>query len=144
MEVTFKNNDQKCFFWCHIRHLNPLKIHPERIKKQDNELVKTLDYEQIEIPKSKKDFNKTEVKTKIYINVFCYKNTLTYPIHISDQAFENSMDFLIISDKIKRNYVYIKDFNKYIFNKTKIKQNKYFCKNCLRCFSSEKILVEHK
>ena len=70
-EVTFKNNDQKCFFWCHIRHLNPLKIHPERIKKQDNELIKTLEYEQIEIPKSKKDFNKTEVKTKIYINAFC-------------------------------------------------------------------------
>ena len=24
-------NDDKCFLWCHIRHLNPLKTHPERI-----------------------------------------------------------------------------------------------------------------
>ena len=31
--INFKNNDNKCFRWCHIRHLNPLKIHPERIKK---------------------------------------------------------------------------------------------------------------
>ena len=23
------------FLWCHIRHLNPLKIHPERITKVD-------------------------------------------------------------------------------------------------------------
>ena len=26
--INFKKNDNKCFLWCHIRHLNPLKIHP--------------------------------------------------------------------------------------------------------------------
>ena len=26
--VNIKNNDNKCFLWCDIRHLNPLKIHP--------------------------------------------------------------------------------------------------------------------
>ena len=31
-----------------------------------------------------------------------------------------------------------------MFNKTKYKGKKYFCKNCLQCFSSEKILSEHK
>ena len=31
--VNIKNNDNKCFLWCHIRHLNTLKIHSERIKK---------------------------------------------------------------------------------------------------------------
>ena len=24
--LNIKNNDNKCFLWCHIRHLNPLKI----------------------------------------------------------------------------------------------------------------------
>ena len=33
--INIKNNDNKCFIWSHIRHLNPLKIHPERIKKVD-------------------------------------------------------------------------------------------------------------
>ena len=28
--INTQNNDNKCFLWCHIRHLNPLKIHPER------------------------------------------------------------------------------------------------------------------
>ena len=23
--INIKNNDNKCFLWCHIRHLNPLK-----------------------------------------------------------------------------------------------------------------------
>ena len=54
------------------------------------------------------------------------------------------MDLLIISDKIKSHYVYIKDFNKFMFNKTKDKNKKHFCKYCLQCFSSERILVEYK
>ena len=33
--INITNNDNKCFLWCHIRHLNPLKIHPERITKVD-------------------------------------------------------------------------------------------------------------
>ena len=36
------------FFWCHIRHLNPLKIHPERIAKADKNMVNDLDYKGIE------------------------------------------------------------------------------------------------
>ena len=56
--ISIKNNDQKCFLWYHIRHLNPLKIHPERITKQDKELTNTLDYEIIEFLVSKKDFDK--------------------------------------------------------------------------------------
>ena len=31
-----------------------------------------------------------------------------------------------------------------MFNKKKIKNNKYFCKCCLHCFSSENVLTEHK
>ena len=33
--INVKNNDQKCFLWCHVRHTNPVKIHPERITKND-------------------------------------------------------------------------------------------------------------
>ena len=54
------------------------------------------------------------------------------------------MDLLLISDRNKLHYVYNKDFNRFIFNKTKNKNKKYFCKWCLQCFSSEKLLTEHK
>ena len=40
--INVKNNDNKCFLWCHIRHLNPLKIHPERITKVDKKLFMIL------------------------------------------------------------------------------------------------------
>ena len=50
----------------HIRHLNLLKINPERIKKADKNMVNDLDYEGIEFPVSKnKDFVKIEKKNNI-------------------------------------------------------------------------------
>ena len=30
-----QNKDNKCFQWCHIRHLNPQLRDPQRIKKHD-------------------------------------------------------------------------------------------------------------
>ena len=29
--INIKNKDQKPFLWCHVRHINPSKEHPERI-----------------------------------------------------------------------------------------------------------------
>ena len=29
--INIKNKDQKSFLWCHVRHINPSKEHPERI-----------------------------------------------------------------------------------------------------------------
>ena len=68
---------------------------------------------------SSKDFSKIEKKkNNICMNVFCYENKLTYPVYVSDQEFKNCMDFLLISNENK-SHVYIKDFNRFICNKTK-------------------------
>ena len=61
----------KVFLWCHVRHVNPSKEHPERIRKTDKKFVKhitnlgeirdddkefisDLDYDRIEFPFKKK------------------------------------------------------------------------------------------
>ena len=64
--------------------------------------------------------------------MFCYENKVVYPVYLSDQKLEDS------------DYVYIKDFNRLMLNKTKNENKKYFCKSCLQCFSSEHVLNEHK
>ena len=78
------------FLWCHVRHINPSKEHPERIRKIDKKLVKhitnreeireedkefisDLDCDRIEFPVQEKDFTKIEVKNKICINAFGYE-----------------------------------------------------------------------
>ena len=72
--INIKSYDNKSFLWCHIRHLNPLKIHPEKTTKADKDMVNNFDYEGIEFPVSKKDLSKIEKKNNICINVFCYEN----------------------------------------------------------------------
>ena len=76
--------------------------------------------------------------------MYCCKSKPTFPIYISDQKLENSMDLLLLIDKKKSHYVYIKDFDKFMFHKTKNQNKKYFCKSCLQCFSSKNVLPEHK
>ena len=60
-----------------------------------------------------KDFSKIEVKNNICM--FGYENELVFPIYVSDQKFEDSMDLLLLIDDDKSHYVYIKDFNRFIF-----------------------------
>ena len=54
------------------------------------------------------------------------------------------MNLLLVTDENKSHYVCIKDFNRFMFHKTKNKNKKYFCKSCLECFSSKNVLTKHK
>ena len=66
--INIKNKDKKCFLWCHVRHINPLKEHPERITKEDKKLVKDFDYDEIDSPVQENDFSKIKKKNNICIN----------------------------------------------------------------------------
>ena len=114
------------------------------MKKTDRRIASNLNYEGIEFPVQDKDFNKIEVQNNIGINVFSYENELVYPIFISKQTFEDSIDLLLLIENNKSHYVYIKDFNTFMFHVTKNKNKKWFCKSCLQCFSSQNVLIKHK
>ena len=52
------------------------------------------------------------------------------------------MNLLLVIGKNKSHYVRTKDFNRFMFHKTKNKKS--FCKRCLQYFSSTNILRERK
>ena len=56
----------------------------------------------------------------------------------------NFYGFGACNDEKQPHYVYIKDFERFMFHKTKNKNKQYFCKSCLQCFSSKNVLTEHK
>ena len=58
--INIKNKDDECFKRCHIRFLNSQDKHPERIKKQDKETAKTLDYRGINFPMKARDYEIVE------------------------------------------------------------------------------------
>ena len=58
--------------------------------------------------------------------MFCYENGLVHPVHISDKKIKNCMDLLIITNKNKSNYVYIKGFDRFMCNNAKCKSKNNF------------------
>ena len=60
--INIKNNDNKFFPWCHVRHLNSVKKHPERITKEDKKLANRLNYEGIEFPVSKNNYSRLKTE----------------------------------------------------------------------------------
>ena len=142
--INMKNDDLECFRWCHIRHLNPQDKDPQRIKKRDMPYIEKLNYEGIEFPVTIKQINRIEKQNSININVFGYEDKQTYPIYVSKEKYEDHMELLLITDDEDEHYVLIKDFNKFMYNKTKHKEKKHFCMHCLQCFSSERVLNDHK
>ena len=58
--INIKNNDQQYFLWCHVRHINLVKLDPERITQNDKKLVNDLNYDVVGFPVREKVFSKTE------------------------------------------------------------------------------------
>ena len=71
--TNIKNKDNECFRWCHIRHLNPPKKDPQRIKKDDKQFIGELNYKGIDLPVLQRQYNKIEKQNSIRINVFGYE-----------------------------------------------------------------------
>ena len=144
--INLQNKDDCCFAWCHVRYLNPKDRNPQRITKSDNKYIqdKIVNYDGIEFPVTTKQYSKIEKQNDIRINVFGYENKQFFPIYISSERYEKHMELLLITEGEKNHYVLIKDFNKLMFNQTKHKDRKHFCMFCLQCFSSERVLNDHK
>ena len=85
--INIRNNDNECFLWCHVRHLNPANDHSTRIKKEDNKIADTLNYANINFPVrfpinfSATDYGKIEDQKDICINVFSYEDKIVCPIY---------------------------------------------------------------
>ena len=142
--INIQNKDDKCFLYCHIRHLNPQEKYPQRFKKCDKIFINQLNYDGIDFPVNINQYNKIEKQNNININVFAYENKKPYPIYISNEKNENHIELLLLTKNNKKHYVLIKDFNKFMFNQTKNRNKKHFCMSCLQCFSSERVLNDHK
>ena len=59
--------------WCYVRLINPVKIHPERITREDKKLVNNLNYDGIDFPVREKDFSKIEKRAIFALMYFIMK-----------------------------------------------------------------------
>ena len=133
--INIKNKDTECFKWCHTRFINPTNSHPERINKQDKKIASTLDYRGINFPMKARDYEIIEERFNINVNVFGYENRV-FPLYVSKKSNEQVLNVLLISNEEKSHYVFIKDFNRLMYSRTKHKDRKHFCMSCLQNFTT--------
>ena len=147
--INLKNDDNRCFLWCHVRYKNPLQRNPQRVTLKDREIAQTLNYSGVTFPVSIKDMDKIEKQNKININAYGYDEDKGYvfPIRNSKEKNEDTLNVLLIGGETKsgyrQHYVLIKDFNHLNYNITN-KSKKHFCLRCLQPFYSEYRLEAYK
>ena len=141
--INLKNKDIECFKWCHVRFINPQNKDADIIKKQDKEIAKTLDYRGINFLMKVRDYEIVEERFNINVNIFGYRNKI-HPLYVSKKSNEQVLNVLLISNEEKSHYVFIKDFNRLMYSKTRHKDRKHFCMACLQNFTTKEILNKHK
>ena len=140
--INLKNKDHKCFMWYHVRLISPTNSRPERINKQDKKNTANLNYSDIMFPLDINDYEKIKERFQMQVNVFGYENKV-YPLYISKESCNQTLNLLLITEKDKSHYVFIKDFNRSMYSKTKHKDRKHFCMSCLQKFTSKEVLNNH-
>ena len=66
------------------------------------------------------DYAKIEDRFQMQVNVFGYENKV-YPLYISKKSYDQTRNLLLITEKDKSHYVFIKDFNRLMFQEQNIK-----------------------
>ena len=77
------------------------------------------------------------------VNIFGYGNKV-YPLYISKKSYDQTLNLLLITEKGKSHCVFVKDFNRLMFSRTKQKDKKHHCMSFLQTFTTEEILSNHK
>ena len=92
------------------------------------------------------DFNdneKVEDRFQTQVNVFGYKIKV-YPLYFFKKPDNQTLNLFLITEKDKSHSLFIKDFSRLMFSRTKHKEEKHHCMSCLQSFTKEKILNQHK
>ena len=67
------------------------------------------------------DYEKIEDKFQMQVNVFGSENKV-YPLYVSKKSDNQTPNLLLITEKDKSHYVFIKGFNRLMFSRTKQRQ----------------------
>ena len=103
--------------------INPQNRNAERINKRDKKIAANLNYSDIVFPLDINDYEKNEDRFQMQVNVFGYENKV-YPLYISKKSHTQTLNLLLITEKDKSHYIFIKDFNRLMYSKVKNQHKK--------------------
>ena len=144
--INMQNEDNECFKWCVTRALNMKKKNNERVDKELIEKSKELNWKGIEFPFELNQIGKFEKKNPdISVTVCSFKDKKPIPMNqLKNYGRKHHIDLLLISNDVTHHYCLIKNFSR-LMNSSKSKHHgkKYYSRNCMRGYSSEKVVSKH-
>ena len=151
--INIQNTDDKCFMYsiqCGVCKVYE-KDHPNRIYRYKN-LKDDLNWDNVNFPASNLDIDILEQNNqdKISVNVYYIddedgKQSILLYKRTTVVKATHHIDLLKITDGDNHHYVYIKDFNKLMYQQAgNRKAKKFICHHCSGVFHSEDDLTNHK
>ena len=142
--INMKNDDDKCFLWCVLRALCPVKKNKERLDKTLKSNIETLNTTGINYPVSLPDIKKFEcLNSNISITVFGYnEKDKVYPLRISEHSNRfYKIKLLLIEKGGVSHYCLIENLSRLVSSQISKHRGKTFlCERCLNPFPNEKSL----
>ena len=87
--------------------------------KVENNSARKFDFKNIKkFSMEIRDIHKIEKRNCISISVFGYENKETDPIYMTRNTFKRHVDLLLIGEKGKECYVFIKNFSTFMYHHT--------------------------
>ena len=143
--INVQNKNNRCFEYAILsaQHHDKIKSDHQRPSKYKKYLGQ-LNFTGIEFPVSLKDIDKFENQNpEIRINVFGYDKSV-HILRTNKTNPQNAIDLLLITNDEKQHYCWIKNFSRLVGSQvTKHNGKVYFCKRCMRHFSSLERLNNH-
>ena len=146
--TNIKNNDDKCFLWCVLRALNPVKMNKEIIDGTLKSKIDTLNMKDIKYPVSLSDIKKFEcLNSSISISVLGYNEyEKVYPLRVSEYiGREHDIVLMLISNEERKHYCLVNNLSRLVGAQTSKQPTKrLFCLRCFNSFNCENSLKNHK
>ena len=145
--VNMKNEDKRCFIWCVLRALYPVKKDKYRIDKTLKSKIETFNTTGIKYPVSLSDINKFEcLNSNISITVFGYnEKDKVFLLRISEHSNRScKIKLLLVEKGGVSHYCLIENFSRLVSSQVSKHNGKsYLCDNCLNPFPKEESLNKH-
>ena len=149
--VNQKNNDYKCFQYATTLVLNFDKAtsHPERITKKLKSFINKYNWNDINFPPTRKDWNRFKVNNKNNALNILYVPFNTKKIEIAYKSKynlvrDNQIILLMISNGENWHYLAVKSLSRLLRGITSNHNGDYYCLNCFQSYSTENKLNAHK
>ena len=149
--VNQKNNDYKCFQYATTLALNfdKVTIHPEKITKKIKSSINKYNWNDINFPTNRKDWNRFQVNNKnvalniLYVLFNTKKTEIAYKSKYN-LVRGNQIILLMISNGENWHYLAVKSLSRLLRGITSNHDGDYYCLNCFHSYRTENKLNAHK